>query len=95
LGSNNLVLGIDPNETFEQHIVHLKSNDTLLMYTDGLADAMNFKQERFGTKRVRESFLKGGPNAEAIAQSVLWDMRRFVGLARRTDDVTMVAARVR
>lgn len=37
------------------------------------------------------------PNAtaETIAQHILWDMRRFVGLTKRTDDVTMIVARIR
>jgi hypothetical protein len=29
-----------------------------------------------------------------VAQHVLWELRKFVGMASRTDDVTMIAARV-
>jgi sigma-B regulation protein RsbU (phosphoserine phosphatase) len=95
LGSNNLVLGVDPNEKFEQHLIELKSGDMILMYTDGLPDAVNFNGERFGTPRVRESFTRGGSSAESVAQNILWDMRRFAGLTKRADDVTMLVARMR
>jgi serine phosphatase RsbU (regulator of sigma subunit) len=55
---------------------------------------MNFKQERFGKQRIIETFAAGGPNADAIAQNILWSMRKFAGLTKRTDDVTMIVAKV-
>jgi sigma-B regulation protein RsbU (phosphoserine phosphatase) len=94
LTTDNMVLGIDPNEAFRQQFIDLKPNDLLLLYTDGLPDAMNFKDETFGHKRIVEAFAKGGATAETVAQGILWDMRRFVGMTRRTDDVTMIVARI-
>jgi sigma-B regulation protein RsbU (phosphoserine phosphatase) len=94
LAADNMVLGVDPNEPYTQSILHLEANDLLLLYTDGLYDAANFKQERFGRQRIAEAFAKGGPSAEVVAQNVLWEMRRFVGLTQRTDDVTMIVAKI-
>jgi sigma-B regulation protein RsbU (phosphoserine phosphatase) len=94
LNSDNLVLGIDPEEKYVQSLVDLKAGDTLLLYTDGLTDAMNFQNERFGKQRVIEAFKPGGESAEAVAHAILWSLRRFAGLATRTDDVTMIVAKV-
>jgi serine phosphatase RsbU (regulator of sigma subunit) len=94
LDSPNMVLGIDPDQEFRQSILQLQPGDSLLLYTDGLADAMNFQGETFGRERILNAFAKGGPSAEAISQNILWDLRRFVGLTKRTDDVTMIVARV-
>jgi sigma-B regulation protein RsbU (phosphoserine phosphatase) len=94
LKSDNMVLGVDPDEQYVQSFTDLKPNDILLLYTDGLADAMNFNQQTFGRQRIIEAFKKGGPTAEAVAQNILWDLRRFVGLNKRTDDVTMIVARM-
>jgi sigma-B regulation protein RsbU (phosphoserine phosphatase) len=94
LTTDNMVLGIDPNEQFRQQFIDLKPNDLLLLYTDGLPDAMNFKDETFGRQRILDAFAKGGTSAETVAQGILWDMRRFVGMTRRTDDVTMIVARI-
>ncbi len=94
LGSDNMVLGVDPNELYTQSLVDMRSGDTLLLYTDGLMDAMNFEQERFGRQRIVEVFSQGGPTAEAIIDSILWSMRKFTGLAKPTDDVTMIVAKV-
>jgi serine phosphatase RsbU (regulator of sigma subunit) len=94
LGSDNMVLGVDPEQAYAQQFVDLKQGDLLLLYTDGLADAMNFNGETFGRQRIVEAFKKGGATADTVAQNILWDMRRFVGLTKRTDDVTMIVARV-
>lgn len=94
LESKNMVLGVEPEEKFEQSIIDLKEGDTILMYTDGLADAMNFEAETFGRQRIIDAFARGGATAEIVAQNILWDMRRFVGLTKRTDDVTMIVARI-
>ena len=61
-----------------------------------------FNDEMFGKQRVIDSFRKGGntatdgnASADDVAKNVLWDLRRFVGLAKATDDVTLVTAKVR
>jgi len=92
---DNLVLGVNPEEAYQQHLMDLLPGDALLLYTDGLSDAMNFDQERFGTPRVLSAFAEGGESADAIAQNILWHLRRFIGMAKRTDDVTMIVVKVR
>ncbi|MCC6423924.1 MAG: SpoIIE family protein phosphatase [Phycisphaerales bacterium] len=94
LGSDNMVLGVVAEEPYTQSFIDLQIGDILLMYTDGLADAMNFKQETFGGRRIVEAFSKGGDTADAVAQNILWEMRRFVGLTRRVDDVTLVVVKL-
>jgi sigma-B regulation protein RsbU (phosphoserine phosphatase) len=95
LAMGNMVLGVSKDEPYTQSILELEPGDTLLLYTDGLSDAMNFEQKTFGRQRVIEAFEKGGPTAEAVAQNVLWEMRKFVGMSKRTDDVTMIVLRVK
>ena len=95
MGSDNMVLGVNPDEKYTQQIVQLQAGDTLLIYTDGLTDAMNFQQQLFGRQRVMDAFLASGASAEAVAQNILWSMRRFAGLNKRNDDVTMIAAKIK
>jgi serine phosphatase RsbU (regulator of sigma subunit) len=94
LNSDNMVLGVNPDEQYQQSLVDLRVGDTLLLYTDGLTDAMNFEQKTFGRPRLMSAFAAGGATAEAVAQNILWEMRRFAGLTKRTDDVTMIVAKV-
>lgn len=95
LGSENMVLGVDPAERYTQSVIDLKTNDILLLYTDGVPDAMNFQQQSYGRQRLVDAFLKGGETAEAVVQNLLWDMRKFVGMTKRTDDVTMIVVKVK
>jgi sigma-B regulation protein RsbU (phosphoserine phosphatase) len=94
LRGDNMILGVDPDEQYQQSVIDLKPKDLILLYTDGLTDAMNFKQETFGRQRIIEAFKRAGDSAEIAAQNILWEMRRFVGLTKRTDDVTMIVARI-
>jgi sigma-B regulation protein RsbU (phosphoserine phosphatase) len=94
LAGENLVLGVSADEIFKQSFVQLQKNDVLLLYTDGLTDAMNFNQEIFGRIRLIAALERGGESAEVICQNVLWEMRKFAGLAKRTDDVTVIVTRI-
>ena len=70
---------------------------SILFYTDGLNEAMNFEDEAFGLERVEKALLAGAgayDNAQAILKHILWEMRRFTGLQTPGDDLTMVAIKV-
>jgi sigma-B regulation protein RsbU (phosphoserine phosphatase) len=92
---SNMVLGVSCDEAYTQDIIDLESGDTMLLYTDGLPDAVNFAQERVGRQRIIESLQAGGATAEIVAQNILWTARRFVGLTARNDDITMMVARIK
>ncbi|MCA9244036.1 MAG: SpoIIE family protein phosphatase [Phycisphaerales bacterium] len=90
-----IVMGIMPEEVYETHTVPLHPNDFVLLYTDGLIESMNFQQDLFGRERLRDSLVRyGALRPETALKNILWDIRRFVGLAELTDDLTMVAMRV-
>lgn len=94
LSGDNMVLGVNPEEPYKQFLVQLKKGDALLFYTDGVPDAANFNQERFGRQRLIDAFREAGDvSADITAQHVLWQLRKFVGIAKRTDDITMIVAK--
>ena len=95
LAAENMVLGVLADEPYQQSVIDLRKGDLLLLYTDGLADGMNYEQQMFGRQRIVEAFRKGGETAEVVAQNILWELRKFVGMNQRTDDVTMIVARVK
>ena len=94
LAGSNMVLGVDCDEPYAQSIVDLKRGDTLLLYTDGLVEAINFEQQMFGRQRIIEALRQGGASSDIIAQNILWTARKFVGLSRKSDDMTMLVARL-
>lgn len=94
LQSMNMVLGVDPDVEFRQSFIDLEDDDRLLIYTDGLTDARDFDGRMFEKQRVIDALLKPAASADAVASNLLWDLRRFIGLAPRSDDVTVVALRI-
>lgn len=100
LSAGGMVLGVDEGQRYQQASIDLHPGDVLFASTDGLAEAMNFENQKFGHARTREAllnFLGAEPNAsaKAIGRHVHWEMRRFAGLNRRTDDTTILAMRIR
>lgn len=100
LRSTGLVVGVLPRQKYERRLCRLSPGDVLVTYTDGLPDATNFEGKRYGRARLRSSLLsilKSNPqaSAEAILDHLLWDTRRYAGLAPQRDDETLVVVRVR
>ena len=94
LPSDNMVLGIDAGQEYTQNFFDLESGDAILLYTDGLPDAMNFDHMTYGKDRILEAFKAAGGSAQQIADHLLWDVRRYVGLTNRSDDLTMIVMKV-
>lgn len=92
----DLVLGVDPDEQYHEHRLDLSPGDFLLLYTDGACEARNFADEEFGRPRLHESLRNyAGQPVEQLLDNIRWDIRRFVGLAEQSDDLTLAGIRVR
>lgn len=99
LPSGGMVLGVDPSQRYQRGVYDMRPGDALLVYSDGLPDAMNFDGAKFGKRRLRKALLSiltldPAASADRIATHILWERRRFTGLARQTDDTTILVARV-
>jgi len=95
LRKGGLVLGVDPQAEYEIETVELKVGDSLLFYTDGLIDAVNFDNELWGRENLLQTakkFTTG--SAEQMIKNILGYRRRFVGLARQIDDTSIVVVKV-
>jgi len=96
LEKGGLVLGVDPQAEYEIETVQLKAGDTLLFYTDGLIDAVNFDNELWGRENLLQTAKKfTADSAEQMIKDILGYRRRFVGLARQIDDTSIVVVKVR
>ena len=84
-------LGLIPKSSYTQRTIHMEPNDFILLYTDGVTDAMDANEKHFGIARLREVVqgLCGAP-AQTILQSVLNAVAQFTGAADPFDDITLV-----
>ncbi len=86
-------LGILPESSYRQLEVTLQPGDIAMMYSDGVTDPRNTREELYNSrenrrllKRLAES--PGGP--EAVGRSILQDIREFSAGHFQTDDITLV-----
>jgi len=94
LDAGGAVLGIDPAVPYQHESFVLSPGDVVLAYTDGLSEAMNFRDELFGRDRIERAASAAigmEYSADGIVKHVLWEMRRFAGLQTRFDDLTLIA----
>ena len=89
-------LGATENVAYEARTVDLQAGDTLLLYTDGVNEAMNADRELFGDERL-EALLQrtAGQPAAAVVTAIREAVRSFAGDQSQHDDVTMVVVRVK
>jgi serine phosphatase RsbU (regulator of sigma subunit) len=73
----------------------LDSGDTLAVYTDGITESFNERDQEFGEERLVDALRRHRekPPAEAIA-AVVEEVRRF-SVREQQDDITLAVARCR
>ena len=87
--TGGIALGVVPGLEYEQNSVTLSPNDTLVLYTDGVTEAMNIDGEQFSMKRLTGIFKDGPPmDPKDVAQDVFGAVREFAGDASQSDDIT-------
>jgi serine phosphatase RsbU (regulator of sigma subunit) len=95
LQKGGLVLGIEPKAEYQVETLQLRKGDFLLFYTDGLIDAVNFEGRFWGKQNLLKTARKFITDpAKHMVKSILGYRRRFVGLARQTDDTSIIVVKV-
>ncbi len=93
-----MVLGIDSGSVFDRLTsdvaVPLERDDCLVLYTDGVTEAIDTEGDEFGVERMIESVRASAMNgAPAIVTRLIDDVRNFVGSQPQNDDITLIAIR--
>jgi sigma-B regulation protein RsbU (phosphoserine phosphatase) len=83
-------LGIVSGMKFGQETATLERGDAVVLYTDGIIEAMNAGEELYGYERFEERILKSPPDPDALKSAIIDGVNRFTGLAPQHDDLTLV-----
>ena len=83
-------LGILPGMEFGQETLLLGPGDTVVLYTDGIIEAMNARDELYGYDRFEELIHKSPSDPDALKSAIIGDVNRFTGLSPQHDDMTLV-----
>ena len=92
--TKGVALGVMPELKYREDNVTLAPGDTLILYTDGVSEAMNAEGEEFGVERLTELFSGRPPStAKEANEAVLKAVAEFAGDTPQSDDVTCLVLR--
>jgi serine phosphatase RsbU (regulator of sigma subunit) len=91
LVEGGLPLGIMEDAAYEEGSITLEPGDSLLLYSDGLTEALDAFARMFGEERLREVWQRmGGGNPTTCVEALLAEVQTFRGGAVQSDDMTLV-----
>ena len=96
LQRGGIVLGIVDGAAYEEERVPLRSGDLVVLYTDGISEAMNRHGELYGDQRLYE-LVRGVPDqlgARDVADRIFGSLREFLDGEEARDDMTLMVVRV-
>ena len=92
--TGGIALGIIPDLEYNQNTVTLNPGDTLVLYTDGVTEAMNASGEQFGIQRLQNIFETQAPGDSNEAAHMIFEaVQTFADGAAQSDDITCLTLR--
>lgn len=92
LSTEGIPIGIIENYPYSEKTMKLEVGDLLLIYSDGICEAMNSAQEPFGEKRLEELVAKHRHDSpQALIDVIIAEVKRFTQHEPQMDDITLVA----
>jgi sigma-B regulation protein RsbU (phosphoserine phosphatase) len=96
LGPHGCPLGIMEDQPYGEDEIKLERGDMMVLYTDGVVEAMNEKQAMFGLKRLSQVVLDSKDlSAQEIVNNIKEEAFGFSGNQAQFDDFTLLVFRVR
>jgi serine phosphatase RsbU (regulator of sigma subunit) len=83
-------LGITAGESFAPVKTPLGPGDVVVLYTDGITEAMDLDERQFGMRLLQEALASAPGGARAVGEAILAAVRRHVGGHPPSDDMTLL-----
>jgi sigma-B regulation protein RsbU (phosphoserine phosphatase) len=98
LNPPGMALGIDSGDVFERvtrdFSLEMESGDCLVLYTDGVTEALDTAGNEYGIQRMIESIQESASEgAPAIRKRLTDDLMGFIGNNSQNDDITLIVIR--
>jgi sigma-B regulation protein RsbU (phosphoserine phosphatase) len=89
-------VGLIPEAEYATAYIQLLPNDTLILFSDGVTEAIDRKEEMFGVSRLREAIApQCDAPLESIQKTVLQSVENFSEGVAQADDITLLLVRYR
>ena len=96
LATGGPIIGTFLDEPYEQETIQLESGDVLVVYTDGVIEALNPKGLEFGEENLRSSVIESsGLPARETAKKIIAKVLEWQGQASQHDDITLIVMKIK
>jgi sigma-B regulation protein RsbU (phosphoserine phosphatase) len=91
LDKGGLIVGIMPSVIYEEDTIPFNSGDLLVIFSDGITEAMNNTEEEFGEQRLIDVILQNkNEPAKDLIEIIIKKVQEFSGIQSQMDDITLV-----
>jgi len=84
-----LPVGVDYDADYLPCNLQLAPGDTLVLYTDGITEALNAKDELYGQKPLLAVLGAGDDRVSRLGRRILDDVKKFIGARSQSDDMCL------
>ena len=97
LEKGGIILGVMKTQIpYSSEVVQLQQNDTIILFTDGVSEAMSKSNEEFSDERLESTALEVWQNsAEDILHTIQNEIKDFTRGASQSDDITLLILKIR
>lgn len=94
--TKGIALGIEEFDSIDIKTVTIEQGDFIVLYTDGITEALNQKDELYNEKRLIESIQNyHGESCQELVNIIMDDLHKFVGDKEQHDDISLVVFRLK
>ncbi len=94
LKTGGIVVSIMDQFPFDEAMVQLQPGDTVVVYSDGIPEAMNQEKALFGEERLTELLLKSQHlSAVELIDTIISTAKAFAGRMPQSDDMTIIVVK--
>jgi sigma-B regulation protein RsbU (phosphoserine phosphatase) len=87
-------LGVISKVNYPTEKIQMNPGDRLILYTDGVVEIRNSRNEEYGVERLKKVVDRyGNLSASEMIQEIIMDTREFSGSQNYADDFTLVIVR--
>lgn len=91
LDKGGMILSIMEDIDYEEEEINFEIGSTLIVFTDGITEAMNEQEEEYGEERLYNLIeRKSDLASNQLAEEILKDVKNFSSVVPQSDDITMM-----
>ena len=90
----NIAVGVCEHIEYRTHTMPFAAGSRIVLYTDGVTEAMNRKEQQYGAGRLLQTLQavlgRRTASEQDVCDAIVNDVRRFAGTKHQTDDITLI-----